>query len=69
MISKRYWTTTNCSHCGKEVKVRKTVLARQKYIHCDKVCHEKNRGKINEDIQKKQWEELYGEIGTWEEWK
>ena len=69
MRSYRLYTTVNCSHCGKEVKVRKKLLANREYIHCDKVCLDKNRVKISEDIQKKQWEELYGEIGTWEDWK
>lgn len=69
MKSFKYWMTTNCGYCGKEIKIRKKHFANRQYIHCDNVCHEKNRVKISEDIQKKKWEELYGEIGTWEKWK
>ena len=70
MKNYRHYTTTNCSHCGKEVKVRKKYLDRSKgNIHCDNVCYNKNKVTIAEKIQKEQWEKLYRDIGTWEEWK
>ena len=49
MKSFKYWMTTNCGYCGKEIKVRKKYFANLKpagtkmYFHCDGKCFKLNK--------------------------
>ena len=69
MKSFKYYTTTNCSYCGKETKVRKSYLNHnKKHYHCSKECYSKNKSNIQLEILEKQWNGKYGDIATWDEW-
>ena len=67
MKNYRYYTTTNCSHCGKEVKVRKKETKGEHY-HCKRECYLANLSKIRQKVNEKKWNKKYGDVLSWGEW-
>ena len=59
MKNHRHYTTTNCSNCGNEVRVRRKYLEKNKYFHCKKECYLANRSKITQEWLEKKWNEKY----------